>query len=247
VAQELRLATFNIHHGVGADGVPDLERVASVIEQSGAQVACLQEVDRNWGARSGFHDQAGWLAGRLRMHAEYGTNVDIDPQVPGAPRRQYGLATLSALPVRHSVHALLVHPLGGEQRGLLDVSIDVDGHVLQVLNTHLEYASQVERLEQAAIIRDAVMVGPRPVVLLGDLNAAPSSPEVATITKVLDDAWILAGTGNGFTFDAVSPHVRIDYVLVSDGVAVHSAHVPPTYASDHRPVVVDVVLTTVDA
>jgi len=68
VAREFRLATFNIRHGVGADGVLDLERVAAVIEQASADVVCLQEVDRNWGARSGFQDQTAWLAGRLGVH-----------------------------------------------------------------------------------------------------------------------------------------------------------------------------------
>jgi endonuclease/exonuclease/phosphatase family metal-dependent hydrolase len=243
VARALRLATFNIHHGVGADGLLDLGRTASVIDETGADVVCLQEVDRHWGARSGFGDQPAWLAGRLGLHAAYGANVDLDPAAPGAPRRQYGMATLSAFPIRHSVHTLLVRPLGGEQRGLLDVSLDVDGHLLRVLNTHLEYGSQVERLEQAAAIADAVRNGPAPVVMLGDLNASPSSPEVARLSDVMSDAWAMGGVGSGFTFDAVSPRRRIDYVMVGDGVAVGWAHVlPTTHASDHRPVVVDAVL-----
>ncbi|MGH8825238.1 MAG: endonuclease/exonuclease/phosphatase family protein [Jiangellaceae bacterium] len=242
MARALRLATFNIHHGVGADGVLDLERIASLLEQTRAGVVGLQEVDRHWGTRSAFRDQAGWIANRLRMHAEYGANVDLDPPAPGVPRRQYGMAILSRFPVRQSVHSLLVRPLGGEQRGLLDVSVDVEGRVLRVLNTHLEYGSRLERLEQARAVGDAVRDGPRPVVLLGDLNADPSSAEVAHLTEVLSDAWTLAGTGNGFTFDTVRPRVRIDYVMVGDGVAVRSAQALPTYASDHRPVVVDAVL-----
>ncbi|HEU0212707.1 MAG TPA: endonuclease/exonuclease/phosphatase family protein [Jiangellaceae bacterium] len=242
MARALRLATFNIHHGVGADGLLDLERVASAIEETEAEVVGLQEVDRNWGARSGYVDQPTWLAGRLGMQAVYGANVDLDPPAPGMPRRQYGMATLSALPVRSSVHTPLVRPLGGEQRGLLEIGVDVGDQGLRVLNTHLEYGFQVERLEQAAAIADAVRNGPAPVVLLGDLNAGPSSPEVARLHDVLSDAWAMAGVGDGFTFDAVSPHVRIDYVLVGDGVTVRSARVVPTHASDHRPLVVDAVL-----
>lgn len=240
--RELRLATFNIRHGVGADRVLDLERIASVIEESGADVVCLQEVDRHWGARSGFRDQPAWLAGRLGVDAEYGANVDLDPPAPGLPRRQYGMATLSVFPVLQSVHTLLVRSFGGEQRGLLTVTLDVDGRVLRVLNTHLEYGSQAERLRQAAAVADAVRSGRSSVVLLGDLNAGPSSAEVARVCEVVTDSWALAGTGDGFTFDAVNPHVRIDYVLVGDGVSVRSAHVLPTHASDHWPVVVDAVL-----
>jgi endonuclease/exonuclease/phosphatase family metal-dependent hydrolase len=58
----------------------------------------------------------------------------------------------------------------------------------------------------------------------------------------MSDAWAMGGVGSGFTFDAVSPRRRIDYVMVGDGVAVGWAHVLPTHASDHRPVVVDAVL-----
>jgi endonuclease/exonuclease/phosphatase family metal-dependent hydrolase len=242
VARALRLATFNIHHGVGADGLLDLERVASVVEQSGAEVVCMQEVDRHWGARSGQVDQPAWLADRLGMHSAYGANVDRDPPAPGSPRRQYGLATLSAFPIRSSVHTLLARPLGGEQRGLLAVVVDVGDRLVRVLNTHLEYAFQAERLEQVAAIADAVRNDSAPVVLLGDVNAGPSSPEVARLLDVLSDAWAVAGAGAGFTFDAVSPHARIDYVLVGDGVTVRWARVVRTHASDHRPVVVDTVV-----
>ena len=36
--------TYNIHSGVGGDGVYDLERIAGVVRRSGADVVCLQEV-----------------------------------------------------------------------------------------------------------------------------------------------------------------------------------------------------------
>jgi endonuclease/exonuclease/phosphatase (EEP) superfamily protein YafD len=48
----LRVLTYNIHHGVGEDGVLDLERIARVIADSGADVIGLQEVDRHWSART---------------------------------------------------------------------------------------------------------------------------------------------------------------------------------------------------
>ena len=54
----LRVATFNIHHGVGADGRLDLTRTADVISATGASVVGLQEVDRTLSARSGWVDQA---------------------------------------------------------------------------------------------------------------------------------------------------------------------------------------------
>jgi len=48
------------------------------------------------------------------------------------------------------------------------------------------------------------------VILLGDLSATPDSPEIAAITEDLVDAWVAAGVGSGYTYDAASPHARID-------------------------------------
>jgi endonuclease/exonuclease/phosphatase family metal-dependent hydrolase len=49
--------SFNIHHGRGTDDVLDLERIAGVIAGSGAGIAGLQEVDRDFAERSDWTDQ----------------------------------------------------------------------------------------------------------------------------------------------------------------------------------------------
>jgi len=78
--------------------------------------------------------------------------------------------------------------------------------------------------------------------MMGDLNARPGDPEIAPLTEVLDDAWVMAGDGAGFTFDAATPHARIDYVLTSDDLVARSAAVVPSDASDHLAVVADLDL-----
>ncbi len=65
---DLRVMSFNIHHGADGDDVLDLERTAAVIEASGAEVISLQEVDDAWSSRSDFEDQAARLAELLDMH-----------------------------------------------------------------------------------------------------------------------------------------------------------------------------------
>lgn len=238
----LRVATFNIHHGAGLDGLVDLERIAAVVEQGGAQVVGLQEVDRHFGARSNFVDQATWLAERLGMRVVYGANLDLDPLTPEAPRRQYGTAILSKYRIRQWRNTLLPRPEGGEQRGLLEAQISVRGVRVRVFNTHLQHNSQVERLAQVDTIRSIVGQARESVVVLGDLNATPTSPEIAAITEDLADTWVQAGVGDGYTYDAASPHARIDYVLSSPDVVARAATVVATDASDHLPVVVDLVL-----
>jgi endonuclease/exonuclease/phosphatase family metal-dependent hydrolase len=238
----LRVATFNIHHGVGLDGLLDLERIAATVDSTGAEVVGLQEVDVHFGMRSNFVDQANWLADRLGMYVVFGANLDFDPLTPDAPRRQYGTAILSAHRIRAWTNTLLPRPEGGEQRGLLEAHIRVRGFPVRVFNTHLQHNSQVERLAQIAAIRDVLAGTDESVVMLGDLNATPESPEIANLTEDLVDAWVTAGVGDGFTFDAATPHARIDYVMSSGDIVARTAAVVTTDAADHLPVVVDLGL-----
>ncbi|MFN9083801.1 MAG: endonuclease/exonuclease/phosphatase family protein, partial [Acidobacteriota bacterium] len=43
---EVRVLTYNIHHGEGIDGRFDLQRIARVIQNSHADIVALQEVDQ---------------------------------------------------------------------------------------------------------------------------------------------------------------------------------------------------------
>ena len=241
-ARRLRAASFNIRHGVGLDGLLDLQRIADVIRDAQPDVIGLQEVDRHFGERSDFVDQARWLADELGLHVVFGANLDLEPLTPGAPRRQYGTAILSRYRIREWRNTLLPRPEGGEQRGLLEAVVSVRGVRVRAFTTHLQHNSQIERLAQVDAVRQIVARSRESVVLVGDLNATPESPEVAAITDDLADAWARAGVGDGFTYDAATPHARIDYVLTSPDVVARTAAVVTTDASDHLPVVADLVL-----
>jgi endonuclease/exonuclease/phosphatase family metal-dependent hydrolase len=247
----LRVATFNIHHGVGADGRLDLGRTADVIAATGATLVGLQEVDRTLAPRSDWVDQAAWLGERLGMDVIHGATIDRDPPdpaVPDGPRRRYGNALLSAHPVRAWQALRLPGTARREARGLVDARVVVDGTTMRVVVTHLQNRSGRQRRRQAAHIVD-LLAGdgdrPAPTVLLGDMNAGPDSPEMRTLTAVLADAWAAVGDGPGHTFAARRPLARIDHVLVSSALTPVAAEVIDTRASDHRPVVVD--LDVVDA
>ncbi|EID55186.1 metal-dependent hydrolase [Saccharomonospora xinjiangensis XJ-54] len=243
--RHLTVATFNIHHGAGPDDELDLAHVADVIADNGMDVVGLQEVDRHWGERSDFADQARWLAERLDMHVVFGANLDRDPLRAEQPRRQYGTAILSRHPIMESRNIHLPRPQGGEQRGLLEAVLLVRGVPMNFYSTHFQHNSQVERLAQAEAVNDVLDDVERPVVLVGDLNAVPTTPEIERMTTNLYDTWPVAGEGDGYTYDVATPHARIDYVLASDEVRADSARVIDTDASDHLPVVVDVVISGV--
>jgi endonuclease/exonuclease/phosphatase family metal-dependent hydrolase len=236
-ARPLTVMTYNIHHGAGIDGVLDLERIAVLIERSGADVIGLQEVDRNWGVRSNWADQPAWFAQRLKMHYAYAANLDLPPVNPGEPRRQYGTAILSKYPIKDFTNPLLpLHPTG-ERRGLAVAKIKVRGADLRFANTHLTSNNKAERLEQARKMVELLGNSTTPTLLVGDLNARPRAPEIKSLTAVYDDTWTEVGVGPGYTIKADNPTKRIDFQLHSDGLRPIKAAVPVTPASDHLPVV----------
>ncbi|HEY0402609.1 MAG TPA: endonuclease/exonuclease/phosphatase family protein [Blastococcus sp.] len=248
----VRLVTFNTHHGVGDDGRHDLPRLATVLAAADADVICLQEVDRHFGARSENVDQALLLARALDMQLAWGSAFD-EPRSGGKagdqPRGEYGNALLSRLPILISdVHRL---PGGGEPRCALRTMIELDGGALWVTTTHLS-RSGGDRTAQAAALA-ALHTGPMETgVVVGDFNAAPDAPELMTLRQRFGDAWELANERDdrsgwrfwqhdeGNTHPARSPQRRIDQAWVTPGVAVAAAQVlDGGGASDHLPLMVD--------
>lgn len=116
---------------------------------------------------------------------------------------------------------------------------------MHVYVTHLDYrADPSVRTAQVAdtrrIMAEDAAPGRQKVrqILLGDFNATPAAPELAPLWGELTDS-----DPGGPTYPAQDPVRRIDYVAVSkDSVRVRDAAVAETLASDHRPVVADLLL-----
>ena len=231
---ELIVATYNIHHGVGEDDALDLRRIAAALRDSGAAVIGLQEVDKHFGTRSQYADQASELGRLLMMEHVYGANIDLPPEQQGGARRQYGTAIVSAYPIVSWSNVPLPN-LGGEQRGLLSAEIDVNGMTIRVLNTHLQNDDPAERSAQTAFIAERLASIDQPVILLGDLNAEATASELNVMESLLQDTWLLAGEGPGFTFPAAAPNRRIDYVFTGLCMPPTRVTVGRSLASDHLP------------
>lgn len=245
---DLRVMSFNIHHGADSGDVLDLERTAAVIEASGAEVIGLQEVDNAWSSRSDFEDQTARLAELLDMHYVYGANLDLARSDGGAGNSQYGNAILSEYPIIDSENHLLTsieYPeMPTEQRGLLEAVINVKGHHVGFYSTHLDHQRAEQRELQAQEILEITGESRRPAVVVGDLNAEPGAPELQGLFSVFTDTFAALDQDDAYTFapdgaPVEDASLRIDYVLVSEGVRPQAAHVVRTSASDHLPIVAD--------
>ncbi|MFE6764443.1 endonuclease/exonuclease/phosphatase family protein [Streptomyces sp. NPDC057689] len=248
----LRVATYNIHAGAGMDNVFDLDRQVAALRALDADVIGLQEVDVRWGDRSEWRDLAAELGRRLRMHVSFAPIYSLDPVAPGDPRREFGVAVLSRYRIvsaeNHDLTRLSTqdpNPVPAPAPGFGEVVLKVRGLPVHVYATHLDYrADPSVRVAQVAdtrrIMAEDQRAERRPVrqILLGDFNAPPTAPELAPLWKELTDI-----EPGGPTYPAQDPVQRIDYVAVSkDTVRVRGAAVAETLASDHRPVVADLLL-----
>lgn len=239
----VKVMSYNIHHAEGVDGVLDMERIARIIEEEEADIIGLQEVDNHWSERSDFQDQAKWLAERLGMFYVYAANLDRDPLNEGEPRRQYGTAILSKYPILHSENHPLTKIGNTEQRGLLEAAINVKGNHLHFYNTHLALTTAEREIQMKEIIAIAgESKGPK--VIMGDLNAVPESIEMQPMyAQYLD---VFADQPEAYTYPAVNPTKRIDYIFTSTDVKAVETEVLQTLASDHLPLTAELVLERMD-
>ncbi|MGW0229453.1 endonuclease/exonuclease/phosphatase family protein [Actinopolymorpha singaporensis] len=242
-AVRLRVATYNIHAGLGQDNVFDLDRTAAAIRALDADLIGLQEVDVHWGDRSNFVDEAHALADQLGMRAFFAPIYDFAPASTGGERRQYGVAVLSRYQIlvaeNHDITRLSTqdpNPVPAPAPGFPEVTVNVRGVRVHFYTTHLDYRSDPS--VRAAQVKDTLKIlasdaGPK--ILVGDFNAEPGAAELAPLWDHLADA----APGGDDTYPADIPDKRIDLITVSPEVTVRRARTVGTLASDHRPVVAD--------
>jgi vancomycin resistance protein VanJ len=108
-----------------------------------------------------------------------------------------------------------------------------------------------ERLGQSRALAGALAgelaADRRPLVLAGDLNAPESSSVIRTLLALgLRDAFSTAGRGYGYTYGQALKvgfsFLRIDHILVSPEIGVARCFVGNGEASEHRPVIADLLL-----
>ncbi len=79
-------------------------------------------------------------------------------------------------------------------------------------------------------------------ILAGDFNVGADARSLAPIRERLDDVWLTHGLGWGATVASSFPVARIDHCWVSKDIEPASARVVPTEVSDHRILLVDLIV-----
>jgi endonuclease/exonuclease/phosphatase family metal-dependent hydrolase len=218
----MRVVSWNIHWGCGRDGRIRIHAIIDMLRRLNPDVICLQEVAANHAELEGSAsaNQFKQLSGAL------GGYHSID-QAPSEIYRNnlprlFGNLILSKYRITQVHRHLLPWPPDpanppGMPRGALEAVLDTPDGKLRIINTHLEYYSQLQRSAQVRHLRalhqeacqraqlappDASLdapyqFGPRPAsaIVCGDFNMTEASPEYAELLAPneaalpLVDAW----------------------------------------------------------
>jgi endonuclease/exonuclease/phosphatase family metal-dependent hydrolase len=227
----LRVATWNIHGAVGADGRYLPARVVGVLREIDADIVALQEVASEEAHTSFLAD--------LERDTGYHVVAGLLRQRHGS---DFGNAVLSRFPVR-SVEHLDLAVDRYEPRGALDVCIDLGLRpLLRVVATHLGLRPGERREQVRRILAKVERESPHPTLLMGDLNEwylwgrplrwlhshfreMPSAPR---------------------TFPAHRPVFALDRIWVSPAGSLRKLvrHATPLArsASDHLPLIAEIVV-----
>ena len=229
----IKVMTYNIHHGKGIDKIVDLKRIADVITQSGAEIIGLNEVDKHFSKRSHFVDQIYFLAKELKMHYAFSPSLTLKTKNAKA-KRQYGNGILSRYPIVSSRHHLLNFiPRLIEGRSILEAAIDVNGQLLNVYVTHLSLHPFLHKKQSEFLLKNTK----EPAIILGDWNMKPNTRKWQRASDKYRDVWLESGKGAGFTYPSRKPRIRLDYIFTTKEIKVAKAEVFDAIpiASDHLP------------
>jgi len=208
----------------GVGKLANLDRLASLAAEF--DLVGLQESDAG-SLRSGFLNQTQYLAQAAGM-----------PYWSDQPNRRVAKLARSAngLLSRLAPREVLDYPLPGRipGRGALVAHFGQGRNALVVVVVHLSLGQQA-RTRQLGFLAELLQGHPH-VVLMGDMNCTPQSPELEGLfrsTPLQPPEPVLP------TYPSWRPHRAIDHILVTQEVKVIRRWTPESAFSDHLPVAIE--------
>ena len=225
------LSSFNIcssHFQTGRYTEENLALLATHIRQSGADVVCLQEVDRG-AARSDRVDMTARLSEAAGLPYHYFIKIR---DFQGG---EYGTAILSCYPITES--ATFNYPVRIATQGTSCgyVVLDVEGTPVTLFNTHLSVENEESNTETLCCLGDILALHNRQrgkLLCCGDFNTSPEK-----VSRFLP--WVKLAHNGLHTYADRS----IDHILYTGDITVENTYTMDTKsdgATDH-----DMVICTV--
>jgi endonuclease/exonuclease/phosphatase family metal-dependent hydrolase len=222
----IKVASYNMRKGIGTDRRRRPDRILEVLCEIDADIVCLQEADRRFGARAQvIHDHL--LDGSAWQAVPFGTRE--------ASMGWHGNAIL----VRREAEIIDKEPIhlpALEPRGAVMADIRLGEEVMRVVGMHLDLSGLWRRRQAHAIMSHVEVSTARlPTVMMGDLNEWSAA---AGAMRDFRRGYTVADTGP--SFHARRPVARLDKIMVSPELRILDCGVHDSatarVASDHLPI-----------
>ena len=226
-ARTIKVASYNIHKGIGTDRQCDPARILNVLNEIDADIVALQEADRRFGQRTSVLPPF-MIAG----HTDY---LPVPLGVQQDSIGWHGNAILVKKSISIDSHDIIHIPCL-EPRGVVTATVGIGGARVSIFGMHLDL-SGLRRVHQARVIAQAANAARQhhPTVLMGDLNEwrrqAGVFREFGRHFSILDP---------GPSFHSARAIGRLDRIMHCDRLVMQACGVHRSalakVASDHLPV-----------
>jgi endonuclease/exonuclease/phosphatase family metal-dependent hydrolase len=253
----IRIMTWNVSTGSQWKSIVKFGRSQEV------DIIGLQEVDNNFRESTRSLDACKAIGDALGFYTVYCPSIEISL---GDSARQYGNCIVSKHPImKHRRYLLNPEAVWDgktaetEPRTLLHATIRILDADLHFMTLHLAYSRGFiysdSRMRQVQKVIDVIERNSSyPIVLLGDFNALPNSPEIAEIEQYLENTDKKGRTKTWTTRDSCFQgwyvpkglKYKVDYIFVSKSISYQIVKIPRTDISDHVPIVLDISFTERD-
>ena len=230
-SEKIQVLSINLHQGFDAFGNMAIYEQAQIIKASDADIISMNEVNRGW-LLDGSLDMYVWLSHELNMFSSYGL----------AMGHLSGNAIFSRFPLEYSTNSLYLNDTSRIPRAYLHAVISLGDDRLNVVSTHLAWddgGTTARDIEAHQLTEKFQRPG---TLILGDMNAFPDSNTIRIFTDAgFIDAFTTTGQGIGYTWHALEPVYRIDYIFGSKDVHFEDFKIIDTTVSDHLPILVAIL------
>ena len=213
-----------------------VETIIAELRRLDADIACLQEIiEQQDGARES--NQAKRIGEALSMHV----------YSRGAPLRDgrvQCMAILSRVPLRQ----MAVLDAGTGRNYAVTAVVNWQGRPVRLVSVHLSGTYRVnwrhivqtgrKRAREGRDLVSRLRGWSNLVIVAGDFNTTPGTPFYDSIASEL-----LAAPEEA-TYPALKPFLALDHVFYSATLELRHAEADASVASDHRPIIAELALTT---
>jgi len=251
MAQKIKIATYNICHGLNYEKADsgdrkslkiDLKRTADTIVSTGAEIVSLNEVYGRGPFKLNRQEKKLARYSCFR-YSKFGKAISFGKIFA---KIHYGNALISKHPIISSSAVPVPAPAKPERRAdetklyedrnILVSLLNVNNTSLTVMNTHFGLNLK-EQENMVAKLVEIIENCQTPVILMGDFNVTPHTEVLAPLYEHLKSAADECDAYD-FTFSTYNPHIVIDYIFVSKDIRVLDYTVVKSKVSDHFPCVV---------